>query len=51
VTPVHERGLGWKVRAQQMGWLVLSVLGAQAEFSNGLVTVTDYYRTNHGGKV
>lgn len=34
----------------QSGWLVVSLLGYEREFRNGLVTITDYFRTNQGSK-
>jgi aspartate/methionine/tyrosine aminotransferase len=34
----------------QSGWLVLSLLGYERDFRNGLVTITDYFRTNQGSK-
>ena len=34
----------------ESGWLVLSLLGYERDFRNGLVTITDYFRTNQGSK-
>jgi aspartate/methionine/tyrosine aminotransferase len=35
----------------ESGWLVLSLLGREAEFSTGLITVINYFRTNQGGNL
>lgn len=34
----------------QSGWLVVSLLGYERDFRAGLVTITDYFRTNQGSK-
>lgn len=34
----------------QSGWLVVSLLGYERDFRYGLVTITDYFRTNQGSK-
>jgi alanine-synthesizing transaminase len=33
----------------ESGWLVLSLLGPKREFSAGVTTLVDYFRTNQGG--
>jgi aspartate/methionine/tyrosine aminotransferase len=33
----------------ESGWLVVSLLGEEAEFNAGLVTITNYFRTNQHG--
>lgn len=35
----------------ESGWLVVSLLGEEAEFGAGMVTVTNYFRTNQGGNI
>ena len=35
----------------ESGWLVVSLLGYEREFRAGLITITDYFRTNQGGNI
>ncbi len=35
----------------ESGWLVVSLLGEEAEFNGGVITVTNYFRTNQGGNI
>ena len=35
----------------ESGWLVVSLLGEEPEFRNGLITLVDYYQTNQGGNI
>jgi aspartate/methionine/tyrosine aminotransferase len=55
VLALLERGVwvhpGYFFGLPQSGWLVMSLLGNEAEFDGGMVTVTDYFRTNQSGKV
>ncbi len=55
VLALLERGVwvhpGYFFGFPESGWLVASLLGNEAEFDGGLVTVTDYFRTNQGGNV
>ncbi len=54
VLALLERGVwvhpGYFFGFPQSGWLVLSLLGYERDFRNGLVTITDYFRTNQGSK-
>lgn len=49
-----ERGVwvhpGYFFGMRESGWLVVSLLGEEAEFRNGLVTITDHYETNQKDK-
>jgi aspartate/methionine/tyrosine aminotransferase len=53
VLALLERGVwvhpGYFFGLPESGWLVVSLLGEQAEFSIGMVTVTNYFRTNQHG--
>jgi aspartate/methionine/tyrosine aminotransferase len=53
VLALLERGVwvhpGYFFGLSESGWLVVSLLGEEAEFSVGLVTVTNYFRTNQQG--
>jgi alanine-synthesizing transaminase len=53
VLALLERGVwvhpGYFFGLPESGWLVVSLLGEEAEFSIGLVTVTNYFRTNQQG--
>jgi alanine-synthesizing transaminase len=53
VLALLERGVGvhpgYFFGLPESGWLVVSLLGEVAEFSIGLVTVTNYFRTNQQG--
>jgi len=53
VLALLERGVwvhpGYFFGFPQSGWLVVSLLGYEGEFRDGLVMITDYFRTNHGG--
>jgi hypothetical protein len=33
----------------ESGWLVVSLLGPEREFSVGVTTLVDYFETNQGG--
>jgi len=48
-----ERGVwvypGYFFGFPEAGWLVVSLLGAEPEFRCGLITITDYFRTNQDG--
>jgi aspartate/methionine/tyrosine aminotransferase len=50
VLALLERGVwvhpGYFFGLPESGWLVVSLLGDEAEFNAGLVTVTNYFRTN-----
>jgi len=35
----------------ESGWLVVSLLGYERELRAGLITITDYFRTNQGGNI
>lgn len=35
----------------ESGWLVVSLLGPEAEFDVGMITITNYFRTNQGGNI
>ena len=54
VLALLDRGVwvhpGYFFGLPESGWLVLSLLGYEGDFRNGLVTVTDYFRTNQGSK-
>jgi aspartate/methionine/tyrosine aminotransferase len=49
-----ERGVwvhpGYFFGLPESGWLVISLLGYEWEFRTGLITITDYFRTNQDGK-
>jgi aspartate/methionine/tyrosine aminotransferase len=49
-----ERGVwvhpGYFFGLPESGWLVMSLLGYEREFRAGLITITDYFRTNQDGK-
>ncbi|MDR3753701.1 MAG: pyridoxal phosphate-dependent aminotransferase [Terracidiphilus sp.] len=53
VLTLLERGVwvhpGYFFGLPESGWLVVSLLGEEAEFRTGLVTVTNYFRTNQQG--
>jgi alanine-synthesizing transaminase len=53
VLALLERGVwvhpGYFFGLSESGWLVVSLLGEEAEFDAGMVTVTNYYRTNQEG--
>jgi aspartate/methionine/tyrosine aminotransferase len=53
VLALLERGVwvhpGYFFGLPESGWLVVSLLGEEAEFGAGMVTVTNYYRTNQQG--
>ena len=53
VLALLERGVwvhpGYFFGLPESGWLVVSLLGEEAEFSVGMVTVTNYFRTNQQG--
>ena len=53
VLALLERGVwvhpGYFFGLPESGWLVVSLLGEEAEFSSGMVTVTNYFRTNQQG--
>jgi aspartate/methionine/tyrosine aminotransferase len=50
VLALLERGVwvhpGYFFGLPESGWLVVSLLGPEAEFDDGMVTVTNYFRTN-----
>jgi aspartate/methionine/tyrosine aminotransferase len=53
VLALLERGVwvhpGYFFGLPESGWLVVSLLGPEAEFNAGVVTVTNYFRTNQQG--
>jgi aspartate/methionine/tyrosine aminotransferase len=53
VLALLERGVwvhpGYFFGFPESGWLVVSLLGEEAEFDAGMVTVTNYFRTNQEG--
>ncbi len=53
VLALLERGVwvhpGYFFGMPESGWLVVSLLAAEPEFSNGVDILIDYFRTNHGG--
>ncbi len=53
VLALLERGVwvhpGYFFGLPESGWLVVSLLGDEAEFDGGMVTVTNYFRTNQCG--
>jgi len=53
VLALLERGAwvhpGYFFGLPESGWLVVSLLGEEAEFSIGMITVTNYFRTNQQG--
>jgi len=50
-----ERGVwvhpGYFFGMPESGWLVVSLLAPEAEFSNGVAIMIDYLGTNHGRNV
>jgi len=54
VLALLERGVwvhpGYFFGMPESGWLVVSLLATEHEFSNGVATMIDYFRTNQGGK-
>ena len=52
VLALLERGVwvhpGYFFGMPESGWLVVSLLAPEAEFSNGVATLINYLRTNHG---
>ena len=54
VLALLERGVwahpGYFFGLPDSGWLVSSPLGYEQEFRNGLITITDYFRTNQSSK-
>jgi len=50
VLALLDRGVwvhpGYFFGLPELGWLVISLLGYEREFLNGLITITDYFRTN-----
>ena len=55
VLALLERGVwvhpGYFFGFPQSGWLVVSLLGYEGEFRDGLVMITDYFRTNQRGNI
>jgi aspartate/methionine/tyrosine aminotransferase len=55
VLALLERGVwvhpGYFFGLPESGWLVVSLLGEEAEFGAGMITVTNYFRTNQGGNL
>ena len=55
VLALLERGVwvhpGYFFGMPESGWLVVSLLAPEAEFSNGVATMIDYLGTNHGRNV
>jgi aspartate/methionine/tyrosine aminotransferase len=55
VLALLERGVwvhpGYFFGLPESGWLVVSLLGNVAEFRAGMITVTNYFRTNQSGKI
>ncbi len=53
VLALLERGVwvhpGYFFGIPESGWLVVSLLGEEAEFDAGMITVTNYFRTNQQG--
>jgi aspartate/methionine/tyrosine aminotransferase len=53
VLALLERGVwvhpGYFFGLPESGWLVVSLLGEEAEFNAGMITVTNYFRTNQQG--
>jgi alanine-synthesizing transaminase len=52
VLALLERGVwvhpGYFFGMPETGWLVVSLLGDESNFSGGVVTLIDYFRTDHG---
>ncbi len=52
VLALLERGVwvhpGYFFGMAESGWLVVSLLAGEAEFSNGVATLINYLGTNHG---
>jgi aspartate/methionine/tyrosine aminotransferase len=55
VLALLDRGVwvhpGYFFGLPESGWLVLSLLGYERELGAGLITITDYFRTNQGGNL
>jgi len=55
VLELLERGVwvhpGYFFGMPESGWLVISLLTMEPEFSNGVATLIDYFGTNQGGKI
>jgi aspartate/methionine/tyrosine aminotransferase len=55
VLALLERGVwvhpGYFFGLPESGWLVVSLLGPEAKFRTGLITATNYFRTNQGSKI
>jgi aspartate/methionine/tyrosine aminotransferase len=55
VLALLERGVwvhpGYFFGLPESGWLVVSLLGEEREFNAGMVTITNYFRTNQGGNI
>ena len=55
VLALLERGVwvhpGYFFGMPESGWLVVSLLAAEREFSNGVANLIDYFRTNQGGNI
>ncbi|MGD0347542.1 MAG: pyridoxal phosphate-dependent aminotransferase [Terracidiphilus sp.] len=55
VLALLERGVwvhpGYFFGLPQSGWLVVSLLGKESEFSTGVITLINYFGTNQSGKV
>ncbi|MFZ0339154.1 MAG: pyridoxal phosphate-dependent aminotransferase [Terracidiphilus sp.] len=55
VLALLERGVwvhpGYFFGLPESGWLVVSLLGEEAEFNGGVITITNYFRTNQGGNI
>jgi len=55
VLALLERGVwvhpGYFFGMPESGWLVVSLLGEEPEFRAGLITITDYFRTNQSGNI
>jgi len=53
VLALLDRGVwvhpGYFFGLPESGWLVVSLLGEEAEFNAGMITVTNYFRTNQQG--
>ena len=55
VLALLERGVwvhpGYFFGMPESGWLVVSLLAPESEFSNGVGILIDYFRTNHAGNI
>jgi len=55
VLALLERGAwvhpGYYFGMPESGWLVVSLLAPEPEFSNGVDILIDYFRTNHGSNI